>query len=734
MPHRHKPRRGKTAQRLINLEQADPARQNVVPFPQEFAEGLGTNMVPQMQQGEIDDIVEEWGRRHDAAEPVTRAAAEEIERAEQQFQGLYPDQDAAGTFADDDSRIYMKKTLEHVQVVHAHLDSLTNQLNPLVRTQPKPSGLYPIRQEAQRAKLKEILINQVFRDNKLKHGLLPRWRWNYLKHPSAYVRTLFNADPVKPDLHFDLVDRSNLFIDPYLTTGNVKDAAWLRERDWVTEDEVDDMVRQGHWHLPGGAAEVGNYHGAIGGNGFLARVMANRGGGAQAAGPERDSLIEVHYLWQAEQRGQPHAYGVILGGVRGTLVRFGPIPYAYKGIPHRGKSFLQDPYRPDGMSLVNQYRHIQEIYNTFLNLRIEDVLEGVKRQTGVFDNLFNELSEKDFADGKRFIRLNKDFLAQILDAGRNPQEFMLPLGQGDSTQHLLQDLAYIGSEGEKQVSTGDVFRGQNPQSGATLGQVQEQLTRALGVFRPVFAQEMSLIEELGEIVNVYLEDPDFFGPERIASMVGPNRYAKAVDGFATDSATGFSARRITYDEMDVDVTLDVINGADHIASRTLRTSSFAFFFEALRDHPELMKRAQSRLNFERILERYLEDMGEDLEAITLTEEEQQEQAQQDAKQRKAAIAQELQLQQGKERVKAEGKSLVEQARTQGRMAEQRERIGLEHKTGLMGKMRELMGEHQTRMAEANQDFLHDLALMHEEAALERESPGTSVGHGNNVNE
>jgi len=233
---------------------------------------------------------------------------------------------------------------------------------------------------------------------------------------------------------------------------------------------------------------------------------------------------------------------------------------------------------------------------------------------------------------------------------------------------------------------------------------------------------------------VYLEDPDFFGAERIASMVGPNRYAKAVEGFATDSATGFSARRITYDEMDVDVTLDVINGADHIASRTLRTSSFAFFFEALRDHPELMKRAQSRLNFERILERYLEDMGEDLEAITLTEEEQQEQAQQDAKQRKAAIAQELQLQQGKERVKAEGKSLVEQARTQGRMAEQRERITLEHRTGLMGKMRELMGEHQTRMAEANQDFLHDLALMHEEAALERESPGTSVGHGNNVNE
>lgn len=734
MPHRRKPRRNKVAQRLINLEQAAPERDNVIPLDVGRDSDVAPNLVPRMSPGDVDDLVEEIGRRYDAAEPITRQAADEIDRAERQFRGLFPDQEESGLFDDDDSRIFMKKTLEHAQVVHAHLDSLVNQLNPLVRAHPKPSGIYPVRDEVERAKLKEILIDQVFRDNKLKHGVLPRWRWNYLKHPSAYIKTIFNADPVKPDLRFTVVDRSNLFFDPYLTTGNIRDAAWVIERDWVTEDEVDDMVRRGQWHLPGGADEVQNYFGGMGGNSFLNRVLANRGGNAQAIGPERDHQIEVWYYTQAEQRGQPHAYGVVLGGRSGVLVRYGPIPFAFKGIPYRGKSYLQDTYRPDGMSLVNQYRHIQEVYNTFLNLRIEDVLEGVKRQTLIFENLFDEMSEKDFAEGKRFVRANKDFFAQLMDSGRRMEDLQLPLGQGDSTQHLLQDLQYLGAEGEKEVSTGDVFRGQNPQSGATLGQVQEQLSRALGVFRPVFAQEMALIEELGEIVATYLDDPDFFGPERIATMIGPNRYQKAIQGFFTDPATGFSARPIAYDEMDVDVTLDVINAADHIASRTLRTTSFAFFFESLRHHPELMKRAQAKLNFERILTRYLEDMGEDIEAITLTPEEQAEQAQQDSQQRQAAMKAEMQMEQARERLKAEGKSMVEQTKAQARIAEQRERITLEHRTGLTEKMRELMAEHQARMEEANQEFLHDLALMEHEAKLERGAGVDAVGHGGNVNE
>ncbi len=731
MAHRPKPRRNKIDQRLITTQQEVPA-DNVIDFSIGPRAG---NDLPRMDESDRQEIEDLITHRFSEAEPFTDIAVREIERAERQTTGLFPGQDEEGTFEDGDNRIYLKKTLEHMQVIFAHLDGLTAMLKPLLRFVPKPSGLYPIKQESARAKVKEVLVNNALTDNHFKKDVLPRWRWNFLKHPSAFIRVLYNADKMLPDIRLDVTDRGALYIDPHLKTGNIKDAAWVIEKDRVTEEEAEEMVRLGHWWLPGDLDQIQQYF-APPSDDLATRIYGNSVGKAHALGPERDRLIEVWYYYQAAKRGAPHAYGVMLGGNRGRLVRWGGNPYPYKGIPFRGKAYLRDSYRVDGMSLARQYRHIQEASNTFLNLRLADVLAGIKRQVLVFANLFNEVSKKDHDEQQRFIRVNEDYMQQMIDSGRKIQDFVMEIGSQESTQHLLQDLQYLGGEGNQEVHTSDVFRGQNPQPGATLGQVQEQLTRSLGVFRPVYSQEMTLIEEIGEIINVYYQDPDFFGPERIASLIGPNRYTSVLN-FEEDALSGVAFRRVQFDEMDVDVTVDVVNQAEHLASRTMRTTSFSMFMESLGRHPALAAEAGKVIDFTAFFVKFLEDMGEDTEAITFTQQEQQQKAQQQQQQQeqseRKAMQQQLELATGIERVKGEGKAIGEQARAQGKVTELQARARLEHPHELEAIETRIMAEHRAELAEMAKQFAYDLLKMSKEALLEQAAGVEGVGHGFNIN-
>ncbi len=734
MARGRKPRRNKIDQRLITRQQALPDA-NVIDFPVDPVVRAGNDLPGMSVQDrlEIEDLIT---RRFSEAEEFTDIAAREIDLAERQTTGLFPDQPDDGTFEDGDNRIYLKKTLEHMQVIFAHLDGLTAMLKPLLRFVPRPSGLYPIAEESARAKVKEVLVNNTLTDIKFVKDVLPRWRWNFLKHPSAYLRVLYHADLTEPDIGIQVTDRKALYIDPHLKTGNIRDAGWVIETDRITEEAAEEMVRSGHWWTADDLQGLKRYFSPPADK-MATHIFGKAVSAAQSLGPERDRLVEVWYYFQAEKNGAPHAYGVMLGGKRGMLVRWGPNPYPYKGIPYRGKAYLRDTYRPDGMSLARQYRHINEASNTFLNLRITDVLAGVKRQILVFENLFDEKSQKAHAEQQRFIPLNSEFAEQILREGRRINDFIMEIGSQESTQHLLQDMQYLGTEGNQEIHTSDVFRGQNPQPGATLGQVQEQLTRSLGVFRPVYSQEMALIEEVGEIINVYFEDEDFFGPERLASIVGPNRYKKALN-FKEDALSGIAFRRVQFDEMDVDVTVDVVNQAEHLASRTMRTTSFTMFMESLRNHPKMVEKASRVINFTNILVKFLEDMGEDTEAITFTQEEQQQAAQQQQQQQEQAEQKAIQTQlaivQATEKAKGEGKAIGEQARAQGRVAELQVKASLEQGHELETIMTRTMAEHDARMAELNQKFAHDMRLMFNEAALEARAGVESVGHGNNINQ
>lgn len=737
MAHRRKPRRDKMDRQLIALEQVQPA--NVIDFPSDRdPRSRSGNLVTSMSDLDTLDIEEVIRRRFDSAESTTNLVSKEIEKSERQFKGLFNDQEEWQDAADDDLRIFMRKTMEHIQIVFSHLDGLTGNLNPLLTLKPSVKGEIHPQQEFERAKVKELVVNYHLDKNRFKKDILPRWRWNFLKHPSAYLRVIFDPDPVEPDIRIDVVDRGMLYIDPYIQTGDIKDAAWVIERGVVTRDEAMENIANGHWWVPDGVGDLSNLF-APPQDDVVRRLIGADIGQADYRGPEKDDLIEVLHYWQAERRGAPHAYGVVLGGKNGRLVRWGPNPFPFTGIPYRGKAYLRDSYKPDGISLANQYRSIQEVYNTFFNLRVEDVLENVKQRFHVIDQLFDENTQEDHENNSKYVRLAGGFAEQIIQSGRKLTDFMLPPMGGDSTQGLLADLQYLGQEGRSETSVNDAFRGQNPQSGATLGQVQEQLLRSLGVFRPIFSQEMTVIEEIGEIINVYFEDPDFFGPERIVSIIGPNRYKDTVQNFFTDSNTGLSARRVLPDEMDVDVTVEVLNQAEHLASRTLRLQQRGVFFESLRHHPELAKEAGRVINFTNLLLRDLEDMGEDIEAITYTPQEQEKRSQEQQQQQQQAFQEQVQMgamtEQAKEQAKGQREIQVAKAKTGFETERDEDRIEDEHSAKLIEIVAKNNAEHRAAMAEMAEDFKNTIQKMFLEQALEvdaaKKGVNTSVQTGGN---
>lgn len=728
MPHR-RVRRRKLDQAVRRRENGGLAL-NVVEFPVEQAQARfhrEGNMVPDMSPAQIDEVGDLIVDRFRSGQAATDAINREIEAAERQFDGLFPDQEQDQPPDADDTRIFMNKTLEHCQLVHSHLDNLVSQLDPLVTFHPTPRGLSHDVDAHKRAKVKEILVNEYFRLNRVKREFLPRWRWNYLKHPSAVARVLYDENDLEPDLRIDLIDRGLLYVDPTVRTGDLKDAAWVIERTWVSEDEYAKMVREGWWSdrlaVPFSNPAAGLYDAA---DPMFRRLMGNRSDLGLPYGPDRDRLIEVWYYWQSGRRGEPAAFGVMVGGLNGQLVRFGPIPFAYKAHPYCGKAYLRDPYKPDGKSLVKQYRHIQELYNTFTQIRMEDVLSGVQNQMAVFENLFGETTQKDINDDQQFVRMSGALAQQIIGSGRKLSDFFHPLGGGDSTQHLLQDLQYLTSEGAAELHTTDAFRGENPQTNAPMGQYLEQIERAHGVFRPVYSQELALVEDIAEIVASYFGDPDFFGEERIAQVFGPSRYQDVLsDRMESDPRAGTTTVRASWDEMDVDVRVEAMDQAEHIATRTMRNASFDGFMESMRHHPELMQRMSRKVDMDRLFMQRFRDSGVDIDGLMLTEEQQQREAQQANEQRQQQMREQVEAQAAQEKAKEgaraqreiavdRNEAQLEAQGEQGRMEmdhqQQLERVVAQVSAKLGADLKTLFAEH------ANQ-----LERMREEARLEREA-------------
>ena len=741
--HKHSPRANKVENRIWKRQGGKQA--DVLRFPVERIRAHDGNLVPTMDGQDYEETFSRITDRYREAQPITELVTEEIDRSERQFEGLFEGQELYRAPDEDDHRIYARKTTEHCQVVYSHLDNLTGQLNPLLTLTPSVAGTIPLEKQFSRAKVKELLTNHYLDKVKFRQDTLSRWRWNFLKHPSAYLRVTYKTDQNRPDIKIDVIDRAALYIDPSITTGDIKDAGWVIERDWITESHALEMIDGGFYHLPQGITGKGGFGGRGNGDEIVARITGRLHNFPISVGVDGDREIERWQYWQAAKNGHGHAYGVILGGIGGELVLYGSNPFPYKGIPYRGKSYLRHPYRPDGISLAMQFRSIQEVTNTFLNIRIDDVLENVKRRIFVLGQLFDEQTKKDHDDDSKFVRFNQAFGERILEKGMSFNDFFHEMDNGDSTQHLLTDLQLFNNEGKETTNISDVFRGQNPQSGATLGQVQEQLFRALGVFSPIFMQEMTMIEEIGEIIVTYFEDEEFFGEDRIAQIIGPNRYKDVVQGFHTDDTSGVSVRSVSADEMDVDVTIDVTNQATAKASRTMELSMTLGMLEQLRHHPELMKEAMEEINFPVLLMRILQNSGQDIEAITYTPDQKKKRAQEKEQEKQKAIEEQMKLAQSAEQLKTQSLAALEQQKVKGQMAlhQAQESADLQSSMAQIvakdlashrSKMEEDRFAHEARLAEDRQKFLHSIELMIKEARLEAVQPTSSVGHGNNINQ
>jgi hypothetical protein len=194
-----------------------------VQFPKEAYPETGENWVV-TRPGHTQEWQDRIRQRRQSAERDTTMAAKENARGDRQRKGLYKEWTEYEDQPAGDDRIYLKKTLSQAQVVYGHLETLTSQLRPLVKCQPRPKQIYAAKEASGRAALKEILINNQFDISRFESDTLPSWRWNFLFHTSAYVRTLYRTSRMDADIEFKVVDRSNLYVDPDVDTGNIRDA------------------------------------------------------------------------------------------------------------------------------------------------------------------------------------------------------------------------------------------------------------------------------------------------------------------------------------------------------------------------------------------------------------------------------------------------------------------------------------------------------------------------------
>jgi hypothetical protein len=201
--------------------------------------------------------------------------------------------------------------------------------------------------------------------------------------------------------------------------------------------------------------------------------------------------------------------------------------------------------------------------------------------------------------------------------------------------------------------------------------VQQQLTRAVGVFWPIARQELTMIVELGEITNTYFEDPEFFGEERIVSFTGPNKYASQVPGFVSNPQYNAHALRVMPDDMDVDVTVNVLDQAKSLANKSMRMTMIAQTLEATRHHPELAKEASQRINFTNILSLLLRDAGVPKDEVEYSPAEMKVRAEAQAAQAQAAQQAELQKLSMAAEASAKGQILIDanKARAEAQVAQ-----------------------------------------------------------------
>lgn len=636
MPNKHKNRftrrfgHKKTTGLLVTSGDITSGNQNIFQHDRE-------NIVGRMDDGarlEVQGVIQD---RFDTSSTQTDKEKQKMSALDLQYKGLFHDD-----LGDDEERFFLPKTREDIDIVYSFLLDTVSQLRPLVVMEPKISTIYNATEEFKKAKVAEALIQFYFTDVwKIIDNQFPIWLRHFLKYSQAIYKVSYKETDYEPDLMLDVVDRALLYFDP--AAKRVQDSQWIMERYFISKHEVMERVERGDWAIPPDDKSKFESNMSIGNttDDDLSRFMGTQNNIQTSV--EADELVEIIDYWQYPRKGLDDVYAVMVGGIEGSLVRYGRNFNPYKHNQYISSSYSPDD-RPDGMGMAEQIRPFQKVINSWVNLRNDDVLANVQAANLVDGDLIDSTTQQDLADGHRLVRAAPEVAQAIRNAGGKLADSIAPFPSGTSTDGLLTlDLPFVLGQRQESSHISDVFRGGSPPPGTPLGIVQEQLTRNAGAFKPVIRQVMLPFERMAEIMLEYHKDEEFFSEERVISIIGKNHYADVIPNWTTigDNA---QALAVSPDMMATDVTFNAISGADAFAAKTMLNSTIANLLQGLGQNPDLLGIIKEDFNFAALWEHLLNVSGLDIDKLKFSPQQKQENAQK-AQQAQAQQQQQIQQQQ-----------------------------------------------------------------------------------------
>jgi len=645
---------GRAVARLVEREQK--------PLPRETSKEGSKDISEELTETQRETILDTIRFRRDQAQTQTDEIAIKMANWEKQYEGEWQNQTD-----DNDDHIFVGKTREMVQVVRAFMIMLLSQLPQLLSAKPQVSSIEALEEEWQKAKIAEAMLLYYFDDIwRFRDDVMPRWLNTFLKYSLGIMKVTWRVDSYEPDLKFDVVDRGFLYIDPY--AHDLKDATWVLELVYMTRAEVQMNIDDGHWRMPTnkGLHEIAPLGPEM--DDTLRRFFGDQTINA-STDIEEDELIEVWHYWQSPKKGLDSVYAVVIGGEDGEVGRYGENPFPYKGHPFRGKSFDPHEWRVDGSGLVEMYRAVQEVVNTLFNLRLDDVRANIHAPVATTDRFVSKQTIQDFEDKNKLVRLDGDEVeaARAQSPNFNLGNEFAPLPIKTSTEGLFTDLQFIMGQGDQLAHASDAFKGSSPQKEATLGEIQEVLTRNMGAFRPIWLQVMKLIEEVGDIALTYFKDPEFFGESRIITVVGANKYRESAIDWV-EAGPDVKARSIQADEMDIDVTINAVSGADQFMSRTFLAQSIQNVFASFGQIPGVFEEIRDDYDWGALVGKVFDMSGLDVTEIKRSPQEKQQiqqqrtQTQQQAQQQ--AVKAQLELDQATQTNRAKADIAIAQSKQQ----------------------------------------------------------------------
>lgn len=750
MPHKHKPRINKQLKLLLESNNDDLVVKSLFDADRE-------NRVSKLSLEESTEIKNIIYNRYSSADETTKYEARKMEEMDRLYYGVFEEGEQR------EGQTYLNKTRENVKLVYSYLMQLVSEITPIITCYPATyNTLTPPEAQFRKAKVTEALINYQFdsiwhiRDDKF-----PSWLKCFLKYSLAIWKITYTEDNARPDLRLDVVDRALLRIDPFVD--DIKDAKWVCEDQFISRSEVREMRDYGYWDLTDDEIDRLSHandtiHDSIATYDTKRRIFGKLTD-EQYTTVDQDDLIQIVHYWQADKKGLDDAYAVIVGGVEGgILARYGRNPFPYKGVPYRAKSYDPHESQLDGTGLVEEFAPLQRHINNIFELRNKDLQNNVIDRKVVPPELFDDRSMEAWQDQDKFVPMSQEFYQRMMnDPEFDVRRHILDLGVRTSTDNLIQnDLLFVLQQAKENTFVNDTFKGQASSAQMTLGQSRDILMQTQGAFRPVYLQIMRGFAELGEICNEYFRSLEFYSVDRIIHVIGPNKYQDVLQNWHKIPNSDVQVRQIMPDELEIDVTIDAVTGADAVASRVAKNTQMAEFLQALGQIPDAYPQISKELNMTKMIYQFLDINGMDAEALRYTDEEiaqKQEQAkQQEQQQQQLLMEQQQQIEELKRQTMQFNAKLQEQtqvsiqqarAGAQTQIDANRGQIDLQKMQQEFGlKLQEMVQQAQVELEKKLQETTHRLNeetkskdyLMREEAKLESKDPSIVVGHGNNINQ